>query len=51
MPLVYHCADKAAARTVLPEVIRPNATILVKASRGMKLEELTQFLVEHTDEE
>ena len=51
VPLVYHCADKAAARTVLPEVIRPNATILVKASRGMKLEELTQFLVEHTDEE
>jgi len=51
VPLVYHCADKAVARTVLPEVIRPNATILVKASRGMKLEELTQFLVEHTDEE
>ena len=48
VPMVYYCADKAAARTVLPQVIRPNSTILVKASRGMALEELSDFLVEQT---
>lgn len=48
VPMVYHCADKAAAKVVLPQVIRPNGTILVKASRGMALEELSDFLVEQT---
>lgn len=48
VPTVYHCADKDAARVVLPKVIQPNSTILVKASRGMALEELSDFLVEQT---
>ena len=50
VPLVYHCADKEAAKVVLEELIRPNSTFLVKASRGMKLEDLTAFLLEHTKE-
>ena len=37
-----------AAKTLLEQVIRPDSTILVKASRGMQLEELTAFLMEHT---
>ena len=45
---MYHCADKAAAMTVLPKVVEPDSTILVKASRGMKLEELTARLMELT---
>lgn len=48
VPLVYHCADKAAAKAVLNEVIRPDSTILLKASRGMALEELTAYLMEQT---
>lgn len=48
VPQVYYCADKKKARDVLSQVIGPNCTILVKASRGMKLEELTAFLVEQT---
>lgn len=47
---MYHCADKEAAKVVLEELIRPNSTFLVKASRGMKLEDLTAFLLEHTKE-
>lgn len=50
VPLVYHCADKEAAKVVLEELIRPNSAFLVKASRGMKLEDLTAFLLEHTKE-
>ena len=45
---VYHCADKDEAKAVLPQVIKPDSTILVKASRGMALEELSAFLVELT---
>lgn len=50
VPLVYHCGDKAAAKAVLKQVVRPESTILVKASRGMKLEELTAYLMEVTPE-
>lgn len=50
VPLVYHCADKREAKTVLEQVVRPDSTILVKASRGMKLEELTACLLELTKE-
>ena len=45
---VYYCADKKKAQDVLGQVICPSCTILVKASRGMKLEELTAFPVERT---
>ncbi len=51
VPVVYHCADKAVAKTVLPKVVEPGCTILVKASRGMKLEELTACLMELTPQE
>ena len=50
VPLVFHCADKPAAKAVLDRIIKPDSTILVKASRGMKLEELTAYLVDHTQE-
>lgn len=45
VPTVYSCANKEEAKAVLPEVVRPDSTILVKASRGMALEELTAQLL------
>ena len=42
--------QKEEAKDVLPQVLRPDSTILVKASRGMKLEELTAKLLELTAE-
>ena len=50
VPQVYYCRDKAEAKTVLPEIVKPDSTILVKASRGMKMEELVARLVELTPE-
>lgn len=47
---VYYCKDKAKAREILPEIIKPDSTILVKASRGMKMEELVARLIELTRE-
>ena len=47
---VIHCNTREEAKGVLPRVIRPDSTILVKASRGMKLEELTAKLLELTEE-
>ena len=38
----------AEAKALLEQIIRPDSTILVKASRGMQMEELTAFLMEHT---
>lgn len=48
VPLVYHCKDKAEAKPVLDQLVRPGSTILVKASRGMELEELTAYLLSIT---
>ena len=45
VPQVY-----AEAKAVLPEIVKPDSTILVKASRGMKMEELVARLVELTPE-
>ena len=45
VPTVYSCANKEEAKAVLPQVVRPDSTILVKASRGMALEELTAQLL------
>ena len=42
--------DKAEAKPVLDSVVRPHATILVKASRGMALEELVEYLLTITKE-
>ena len=50
VPLVYHCSDKEQAKQVLPEVVQEGSIILVKASRGMALEELVAFLKEITPE-
>lgn len=50
VPQVIHCAGLEEARAVLPQVIGPDCTVLVKASRGMKLEELTARLLELTAE-
>ncbi len=40
--------DKKAAKSVLEQLVGPDSTILVKASRGMKLEELTGELLRLT---
>lgn len=50
VPRVIHCADKEAAKKALLELIQPDSTYLVKASRGMALEELSAFLKEQTKE-
>jgi len=50
VPQVYYCVDKQQAKQVLPQIVKPDSTILVKASRGMALEELSVFLKEHTKE-
>lgn len=47
---IYRCSDKEAAKQVLPKILRPGATILLKASRGMALEELTEELLSLTNE-
>ena len=46
----WHCADKAQAKPVLDSVVRPHSTILVKASRGMAMEELVEYLLTITKE-
>ena len=50
VPECYYCPTKAEARPVLDGVVRPHATILVKASRGMALEELVDYLLTITGE-
>jgi len=51
VPAVFHCTDKGAAIPVLKDTVRPNSTILVKASRGMAMEELVDYLKRITTEE
>ena len=48
VPLCYACSDKEEARAVLERALRPGSTVLVKASRGMALEELVDYLVSIT---
>lgn len=50
VPQVIHCHTREEAKAVLSQAVRPDSTILVKASRGMKLEELTARLLELTEE-
>lgn len=50
VPQVIQCQDREEAKAVLPQVLCPNCTVLVKASRGMKLEEITAKLLELTAE-
>ena len=47
---VFYCRTKGEAEKILPEIVKPDSTILEKASRGMKLEDLTAKLVELTPE-
>ncbi len=46
VPQVHWCATKEEAKPILKELVRPNSTILVKASRGMAFEELVDYLKE-----
>ncbi|MBQ4307497.1 MAG: UDP-N-acetylmuramoyl-tripeptide--D-alanyl-D-alanine ligase [Lachnospiraceae bacterium] len=48
-PEVYHCPDKASAKAVLDGLVRPDTAFLVKASRGMALEELTSYIREKAE--
>ena len=50
VPQVFQCRDREEAKAVLPQVLGPDCTVLVKASRGMKLEEITARLLELTAE-
>ena len=50
VPEVHWYATKEEAKPVLAELVRPNATILVKASRGMAFEELVEYLKSITPE-
>ncbi len=50
VPEVHYCRTKEEAKPVLDGVVRPGATILVKASRGMALEELVEYLLSRTRE-
>ena len=44
MPECYYCPTKAEAVKILDGVVKPHATILVKASRGMAFEDLVEYL-------
>ena len=50
VPLSYYCPTKEEAKTVLKQVLQPGSTVLVKASRGMAMEELVEYLVSITSE-
>ena len=50
VPQVLYCYDKGEAMERLPMLLRGDCTILVKASRGMKMEDITAFLVKQTPE-
>ena len=44
VPEVYWYATKEEAQPILAGLVRPDATILVKASRGMAFEDLVEYL-------
>ena len=50
VPECYYCRSKEEAKPVLAKVLRPHATVLVKASRGMAFEELVDYLKSVTSE-
>ncbi len=45
---VRHCQDKEEAKAVLKSLVQPGCTVLLKASRGMYFEELTDYVKELT---
>lgn len=50
VPETYYCTDKEEALPLLKAAVKPSSTILVKASRGMGLEELVAELKRLTKE-
>ncbi len=50
VPECRYCHTKEEAKAVLPQVIGPHTTVLVKASRGMAVEELVEYLKGITQE-
>ena len=50
VPDCRYCPDKEAAKSVLDGVVRPGTTVLVKASRGMAMEQLVDYLLGITKE-
>ena len=50
VPQVYWCETKEEAKPILAELVKPNSTILVKASRGMAFDELVDDLKRITKE-
>jgi UDP-N-acetylmuramoyl-tripeptide--D-alanyl-D-alanine ligase len=46
---VRPCEDKEEAKKVLKELMAPDTAFLFKASRGMALEELCNFVREYID--
>ena len=50
VPDCRYCPDKEAAKPVLDSVVRPGTTVLVKASRGMAMEQLVDYLLGITKE-
>ncbi len=51
VPECYHFDTKERAMLTLHDLLRPNTTILVKASRGMEFETITDYLKSVTEEE
>ncbi|MBO5917849.1 MAG: UDP-N-acetylmuramoyl-tripeptide--D-alanyl-D-alanine ligase [Oscillospiraceae bacterium] len=51
VPAVFRCPDKGSAIPVLKQQLRPDCAVLVKASRGMAMEELVDYLKQITTEE
>ncbi len=51
VPQCYHFDTKEEAFSTLQDLLRPGTTVLVKASRGMEFEVITDFLKSITAEE
>ncbi len=45
VPLSYYCPTKEEAKQVLKMVLQPDCTVLVKASRGMEMEQIVEYLM------
>jgi UDP-N-acetylmuramoyl-tripeptide--D-alanyl-D-alanine ligase len=50
MEQVFHCETKEEALPILEQLVKDQSTILVKASRGMQMEQITEHLKSITEE-
>jgi len=50
VPEVYHVQERDEAKEILSILTAADATILVKASRGMAMERLTEYLLSITED-